>query len=356
MVSLALAKPTIIVYFTSNKTAVELNKIIIIGKMNKNKALGNVIKATNIINSTLYQAQCCVKENIILKGSSYVTNSLIKKGDIKGTISILSSKDKSEATVRVKGSLIVAFFFIRDSNIVIRLITNNVEKRGQLEIKGYVVLPAPKRTVQNLLKVYTKDIKNYLQKYGVKVTINYSVKGKMIPPISRVDIDVKISGSKNNVLKIANSLGLKNYINVINITKIKPSVIRKVIGSFRANAKLMNFEGKLTTYITLQGTLHGNYYNTTVPNEVAQRIKLLTKVIGTNTFSQYLIPSNRVSTNILNTIASNKVKVIITAKGIYFKNTTGFWKSIEDLLKSGKISEVVCNGKVIKGNLPLTCS
>ena len=223
-------------------------------------------------------------------------------------------------------------------------------------MKGYVVLPAPKKTVENLLKVYTKNIKNYLEKYGVKVSIYYSVKGKLVPPITKVDIDIKVSGNKNNVLKIANSLGIKNYINVFNITEYGNKAIRKVKGSFTATAKLTRFEGRLTTFITLHGSLHGDYYNTTVNNEISQRIKLLTHIIGTTPISQYLIPTNKVITNVMNTVSGKKVELVISAKGILFKNSKGFWNTIEDLLKGGKISEVICNGKVIKANLASTCS
>ncbi len=356
LVTLALAKPTVIVYFTTNKTAVALTKIIVKGSIEENGGFGKVLKAINIINSTLYNAQCCVKEDIVARGNSYITNSLIKKGNLKGTISILSNKNVSEATLRVKGSLIVAFFFVRDSDITMKLITNNIKKEGTLEVKGYVVLPAPKRTVENLLKVYTRNIKNYLEKYGVKVSIYYNVKGKLVPPISKVDIDIKVTGNKDNVLKIANSLGIKNYINVFNITEYSSNTIRKVKGSFTATAKLTRFEGRLTTFITLHGSLHGDYYNTTVNNEISRRIKLLTHIIGTTSISQYLMPTNKVITNVLNTVTGKKVELIINAKGILFKNTKGFWNAVEDLLKNGKISEVICNGKVIKTNLASTCS
>lgn len=356
LATLALAKPTVIVYFTTNKTTVALTKIIVKGTIEEGGSFGKVLKATNIINSTLYNAQCCVKEDIAVKGNSYIVNSLIKKGNLKGTISILSNKSVNEVTLRVKGSLIVAFFFVRDSDITVKLMTDNAKKEGTLEVKGYVVLPAPKKTVENLLKVYTKNIKNYLEKYGVKVSIYYNVKGKMVPPITKVDIDIKVSGNKDNVLKIANSLGIKNYINVFNITEYNTNAIRKVKGSFSATAKLTRFEGRLTTFITLHGTLHGNYYNTTVSNEISQRIKLLTHIIGTTPISQYLIPTNKVTTNIMSDVTGKKVELVVSAKGILFKNTKGFWNVIEDLLKSGKISEVICNGKVVSTNLVSTCS
>ena len=360
ILSLALlAKPTITVYLKANPANVTLNKIVIVTNTVKSVTpLGTVKSAITTLNSTLYKAECCVEEKITVRGESYMTKSLIKKSNLKGTLSVLSEKNVTKLNLRVKGSLIVAFFFVRDSDIAVKLTINNKKGEGLMQVKGYVILPAPKKTVENLVKVYVNNIKSHLESYGVKVNIAYKISGKMLPPLSRIDLNVTIKGNKENVMKLAESLGLKNYLGLNNIGNITSIGTRRISGTFTVKSTLVKYRGTLATRSTLSASVTGKYYNVTVTDEIKERLKVLLSAVGVKELTNYLLPTSKVEISAFNSVKDNHAKIVIHIKGLMFKNTKGFWNALEKLVESGKVSKIVvnCNGKEITSNWASACS
>jgi len=308
----------------------------------------NIVKGKLILSDVLETSQGgSVTEKINTTSSALLKSSIVKRGQAKVIFTMLSNSKVAEISARVKGSALIALFYVRNMDINVVASIDKAKEAGNLTVNGFVELPAPQITVKNLLKVMIPKLKKQISSMGLElVSINYEISGRKLPPISKVTFKVVIKGSKNKILESLNSLGIPTS-NLIRFINLNDTATRKVDGEADLTANLKRVNNQLLTSFSVKAKAVGSYVNTTAYLEVKNRLMPILEKLNAVQLLDYLMKTDHFSA-VMSVGIDNKVSSKATFSGIYFKNEKGFWDLLKNLEKENNIVfKVLCNGKVL---------
>ncbi|NPA85119.1 MAG: hypothetical protein GXO07_03835 [Crenarchaeota archaeon] len=346
MSSLALASALVTLILQGDR--VVLKEVVVNGTEVPLSGLGvNVANGSLALEDKLMAEEGRVKELFKASSELLLKNSLIKRGQAKVVFSILNDPKVAELSARVRGSALIALFFVRNMDVVVKSYINKEEGYGNLTLSGFVELPAPKVTVQNLLKATIPKIEKQIEEMGLElVKLEYEVSGRKMPPVSKVTFEATVRGTKEKILNYVNGLGFapSNMLNLFNLTD---NVVRKIDGEALLTAKLKKIDNELMTLFTLKVSATGIYTNTTTYEEIKRRTEVLLRPLNATDLAQYLLPSDEFMMK-LTLVASDRVRMNATLQGIAFKNVPEFWTLLKKIGESGNIHfKILCDGKVV---------
>ena len=308
----------------------------------------NIVKGKLVLGDVLETSQeGSVVEKFNTTSSVLLKNSIIKRGQAKVIFTMVSNSKVAEISARVKGSALIALFYVRNMDINLVASINKVEESGNLTISGFVELPAPQITVKNLLKVMIPKLKKQISNMGLElVSIDYEVSGRRLPPISKATFKVIVKGTKNKILEALNGLGVPTS-NLIQFINLNDTATRKVDGEADLNANLKRVNGQLLTSFSVKAKAVGSYLNTTAYLEVRNRLKPVLEKLNATQLLDYLVKTDRFSV-VMSISVDNKVVSKATFSGIYLKNVKGLWELLKKLeSENGIVFKVLCNGKAM---------
>ena len=307
-----------------------------------------VVEAKSVLTDKLSEAQGLVTENITSNVVATLSSSPIKRGHAVATLLMLSNPKKLDISVRLKGSLLVLLFYIRDADILIRSEINKTSGVGTLNLKGFVSLPAPKITVERFLNNMVPRIKDEIKKLGLEILeLKYEVRGKKLPPTSEINFEVKLRGSKENVLKALNSLGI-SLSDVLSVVNLNDTVTRKISGNLTLDASLERKGINFYTIAKAKIAANGVYPNDTIKYEVEARLEPILKALNVTELKKFLEVKSPVTSAVTAEVKKGEVIITSTFKNVYFKNTKEFWNTLLKLENSGNVTfKVICKGETL---------
>ncbi len=333
--------------FTVNDGKVYLTSAKAVNTISNEKIANNLLKADLTISTNVENTKNGVSEDMSLSSSALVKNSLIKRGWMDVTFNILSNKNSIDVNARMKGSALVALFFVRDMDVTAKTHIDKQKGTGEATVSGYVIFPAPQVTVKNLLKVMIPKLKKAVSEAGLKlVELKYEVSGKKVPPLSKVTFEIVVSGSKDKILKSLNVLGIP-MTNITKILSLNDTVTRKVDGSAKVKVSLKRVGNVIASLFNVEARAHGTYLNTTVTNEIKKRLKVVLEYANAEEALKYLLPTDKASMKLEAKYQGSKYEVDATFNGVAFKNAKGFWEALKKIEEKGAKVMVVCNGKTL---------
>jgi len=345
--AMALAAATITL--TVNDGKVALSKIVVEAEREKFPfQYGESLVSSQLVAvDKLWGEGSSVKESFSTNSALTLSSSPLKKGRAEITLSITSDPTTVSLHSRIKGSVLVLFFYIRNMDIVLNSVINKQDNSGNLTIDGFAELPSPKVTVEKMLNTMIPKIKAGIEDLGLKVVeLKYEVTGKSLPPTSKVKMYVILKGERDKIVESLNSLGIPTS-ELLNLINMNDTVVRKVNAQANLELSLKRSGKELFTEIRAKVRGEGVYLNDTVRYELRSRLEPVLKALNVTELEGYLLPTNNVTSSLTVNVTGNKVKANFVFTNVYFNNTEELWKTlkrIEDEL--GVNFEVLCSGKV----------
>ena len=319
------------------------------------KLAENVIESNLMLESQISQKDGYVSESFSSSGKSEMKSSLLKRSNVNLDFSLLSNETSANIDLRLRGSLLVSLIYIRNSDLLISVSINKNKKEGELTLKGFVSLTTPVTTIKNLLKLQVPRIRSSFEKSGIKVVkLEYKVTGRKIPPMSTVKLNIVLLIKKSDLESLLDKFGLGYLTSYLNITD---NVTRTVTGHgyLRSTVKTIKVNGlpEFHTIISFKASAKGKYYNTTVVNELKNRLSILNKLLNLTNVSNYLGGISKSSMMLNLAYAKGKSSVDAKFNNLYFMNNKGFWQTIYEIAKKEGIRVLVlCNGQTMILNSP----
>ncbi len=349
--ALLLLTSTLLAMNATLQVSVQGNKIylnkLVATKEYTGKLASNVIKSHLSLITSMKQEGNIVIETFKSDGSSELKSSLIKRGRMQLDFAMSSNATSADLKLRVRGNVLVSLIYIRNSDLLILISINKNAKEGTVKINGFVSLATPVTTVKNLLKLQVPKIKENLKKNGVNVIkFDYKVTGKRLPPISKVELDIILKMKKKDLENILSKFGL-DYL--LNYAEINDNVTRTITGSGTVNARVRTVtKNEIPIFFTLmnfQGKATGKYLNTTVTQEIKNRIKLLSEILNISNIANYIGNVKSASSKFSLQYSKGKTSAVVTFNGVYLLNTKTVWNALYELSKKEGIKILVVCGK-----------
>ena len=314
----------------------------------------NVVKGTLTLSDKVYTEQNAVNEEFSTSSNVLLKNSMIKRGQAKITFTIISNPKEIDISARLKGSALIALFYVRNMDVKVSAYINKAEGTGNVTVSGFVEMPAPQVTVKNLLKVMIPKLKKQVSEAGLElVKLDYKVSGRKMPPISKVEFELVVKGSKSKILNSLGNFGIPTS-SITQFVNLNDTATRKIDGEADLSASLKRVNKHLYTSFSIKAKANGNYINTTAYNEIKMRLKPILKSLNATQMIDYLEKTDKFSMALTIT-TDEKVNTKATFNGIYFKNVKGFWELVMKLEKEKNINfQVLCNGKIVTPSQALT--
>ncbi len=360
--SISLAQtiqPSSTIYLKVTDHTISLKKVIIKASIENVKGLENILYSRGNVSSVLVESPCCIKENVTITSQLGTKSLIIKRGKLDVNFAFISNKTSIDGSIRLKGSVVASLIFIRDSDIKVRIHINKEKHESLLKLSGFIVLTSPIQFTKNMLRIQVPRIKKFLVDNGVQVVqFKYNVNGRALPPLSKVEFDIVLRTNKSTLKSLLDTLNLGNVFK--ELINTNDNVQRVVTGEAKLDAQLKvskSKEGNIMYYVNLgtTATMQGKYYNTTLANELSNRVSLIMKALNISSLSKYLIQTvKEVKVYAQFDYENNKGLTTIEFTNLRLANEPQVWKELYKLTKNNENVKIVvyCNGKTVELKSP----
>ncbi|ALU12781.1 hypothetical protein EYM_07475 [Ignicoccus islandicus DSM 13165] len=355
----AVNKPAITIHASVGDHVIVINGIDISSKIENVQGIENIIYSKGSLESELKDASCCIRENITASSHIESTSLLIKRGKLHVDISFKSNRTEIDGAIRVKGSVVASLIFIRDSDIKVNVHVDKTNKNAYAHIDGFIALTSPPQITKNILKVQVPKIKKYLSDHGIDVIkFEYEVVSNKVPPSSIVKLNIELHTSKSKLESVLNELNIGDIISKVTLPDDKARRTLTGTADLKAQLKMSREPNSSVKYYVIMESsakVYGKYYNTTLADELNNRVSLVMEALNISTLTKYIISDVKevkVYTNF--EYKDKRSSTTIRFENLKLIDNNEVWKELYNISKehSNVVIEVQCHDKIVTLNAP----